>query len=93
MTLLEQLHNLVDGYNKAPNAAGKMIALYKLRNFLNETDPLALFCSVEVTLYLFAQGLPDRYKDRVRAQGYQFSEDLDNVIELLCDKEEPDGLF
>ena len=94
MTLLEQFTNLAALYLGAQNTADRMIALYKLRTFLDETDQLSLFCSIEVTLHLLGQRLPDRYKDRVRAQGFQFPEDLDNAIELLCDqKEEPDGFL
>lgn len=95
MTLFEKLLFLTEGYRVAKTKLGKAIALYELRQFLIGTHQGELMASIEVQLHDSSTVLYDlQSKDCLRAMGFQFPEDLDNCIELLCDKEEDsDGLF
>ena len=58
-------------------------ALYILRTLINDVETLDLFCAVELLLSATEDSLLEADKDYMRREGYQFSEDLDNVPDLL----------
>lgn len=62
----------------------RMRALYDLRNFLNNVDPLELFISVDTSLTELEGRLSDADKDVMRVRGYQFPEDFDEPRKMFC---------
>lgn len=83
----QTLVELGGDYRYAPTIADKMVALYGIRNLLNEVDPLELFVSIDTALLQFEALLTEDGKEELRAINYQFSDELDNVPEMLCDNE------
>ena len=58
-------------------------ALYELRNLINDTPTLDIFCAIELLLHDTEGSLLEIDKNYMREKDYQFPEDLDNVHELL----------
>jgi hypothetical protein len=61
----------------------RMQALYELRNFLDEVEPMDLFISVDQALARMEHRVPEADKDLLRQRGYQFPEDFDEPTKFL----------
>lgn len=63
----------------------RMKALYQLRDFLDSTDPLEVFISVDTALSDLENSVPDSSRAVMRELGYLFPEDFDEPKKLLCE--------
>lgn len=61
-------------------------ALYELRQLIDDVQALDIYCEVDLLLHSNEGSLLECDKDRMRALGYCFPEDLENARELLSRK-------
>jgi len=80
MTINERL-KIITQFNNSQ--VEQFEALYELRNLINDTPTLDVFCAIELFLHDRESSLTEIDKDFMRKKLYQFPEDLDNVSEIL----------